>query len=151
MPVTVRPATPDEEALVRALVRDAGLPLDGLDTAALVLVATDEDARLMGTAALEQHDNGTGAVFLLRSVAVTPTGRGLGVGTALTEAALAYADAHAAPVALLTETADGYFPRFGFDPVGRDALPDALHGSVELQGACPVTAHALLRNGPAKA
>jgi amino-acid N-acetyltransferase len=54
-------------------------------------------------------------------------------------------DQQQAPVALLTETADGWFPRFGFRPVPREALPAALSASAELRGACPATARALLR------
>jgi amino-acid N-acetyltransferase len=38
-----------------------------------------------------------------------------------------------------------YFPRFGSTAVDRDRVPAALAASVELQGACPASAHALLR------
>jgi amino-acid N-acetyltransferase len=48
-------------------------------------------------------------------------------------------------VALLTETADGYFERFGFDRVDREQLPSAVSASPELSGACPDTARAYLR------
>jgi amino-acid N-acetyltransferase len=48
-------------------------------------------------------------------------------------------------VALLTETAAGWFPRFGFHPVDRAALDPALAASAELAGACPATAQAFLR------
>jgi amino-acid N-acetyltransferase len=50
-----------------------------------------------------------------------------------------------AAVALLTETGANYFPRFGFTAVDRDRVLAALAASVELQGACPASAHALLR------
>jgi amino-acid N-acetyltransferase len=76
---------------------------------------------------------------------VTPAWRGRGVGIALSAAALAHVDAAGSPVALLTETAAGYFPRFGFTPVDRDQLPASLAGSAELRGACPTSARALLR------
>jgi amino-acid N-acetyltransferase len=39
----------------------------------------------------------------------------------------------------------GYFPRFGFRPVDRAALPAALATSAELRGACPASARSLLR------
>lgn len=71
------------------------------------------------------------------------------MGAALVTAALATADAEAggtATVALLTETADGYFDRFGFTAVKRDTLPAALAASPELAGACADTARAYLRN-----
>jgi amino-acid N-acetyltransferase len=49
-------------------------------------------------------------------------------------------------LALLTETADEYFPRFGFTAVERTELPVELEASPELRGgACVTTAGALLR------
>jgi amino-acid N-acetyltransferase len=141
--VHVRAATGSDRSAVRRLVSAAGLPLDGLDDA-VVLVA-ESDSALVGTVALERHCDELGVAFLLRSAAVHPAEQGRGVGTALTRAALALVDAEGAPVALLTETAEHWFPRFGFAPVPRDRLPDCLAASAELRGACPATARALLR------
>ncbi len=143
-PVLVREATPADLAAATRLVVAAGLPLAGLSGAALVLVA-EAAGGLVGTVALERHGTGDDTAFLLRSAAVTPAWRGRGVGAALTAAVLGHVDAAGAPVALLTETAEGYFPRFGFVPAGRDGLPAALAGSAELRGACPASARALLR------
>ncbi|NYJ05004.1 GNAT family N-acetyltransferase [Petropleomorpha daqingensis] len=142
--VTIRPATQGDLASVRRLIADAALPLDGLDAVAVLLVAESDDA-VVGTVALERYVDGAGTVFLLRSAAVTAQHRGWGIGAALTAAALDRVDAERAPVALLTETADGWFPRFGFRPVARDELPEALAASAELRGACPDSARALLR------
>jgi amino-acid N-acetyltransferase len=141
--IELRPARPEELAAVRDLLVSAGLPLDGLEDAALLLVAV-RGAAVVGCAALERHGADGNAVQLLRSVAVREDLRGAGLGAALTERILAEADARKEPVALLTETAPGYFPRFGFRPVPRAALPVALFASKELQGACPATARAFL-------
>jgi amino-acid N-acetyltransferase len=143
-PVTIRAAAPEDVPGVRALVAGAGLPLDGLEDAGVLLVA-EADGELVGTVALERHGEGPETVFLLRSAAVAPGRRGRGIGAALTAEALERVDAVAAPVALLTETADGWFPRFGFHPLPRTDLPVALAASAELRGACPDTARALLR------
>jgi amino-acid N-acetyltransferase len=142
--VTIRRATPGDLAAVRTLIAEAGLPLDGLDDAALLLVA-EAGGAVVGTVALERYATDAGPVFLLRSAAVAPEHRGGGLGAALAAAALEHVDAERAPVALLTETADGWFPRFGFRPVARDELPEALAASAELRGACPDSARALLR------
>lgn len=143
-PVRVRDAAPADLAVVRRLIATAGLPLDGLDDAAHVLVA-EAGGRVVGTVALERHEAGSRPVFLLRSAAVDPTWQGRGVGTALTTAALERVDVARAEAALLTETAADYFPRFGFRAVDRAELPPALGASAELRGACPASAHALLR------
>jgi amino-acid N-acetyltransferase len=146
--LTVRAANRDEADSVGALVASAGLPTVGLDQAWAVVVMADDAGELVGVAALERH--GSPAVFLLRSVAVRPDRHGAGHGSALVNAALAAADADAggpATVGLLTETADGYFDRFGFRPVERDQLPAALAASPELLGACADTARAYVRTG----
>lgn len=143
-PVLVREATPAELATISALVTAAGLPLEGLADAAHVWVA-DAAGAIVGTVALERHGTGDATAYLLRSAAVDPAWRGRGVGAALTAAALPRVDADLVPVALLTETAATYFPRFGFVAVAREQLPAALGGSAELRGACPVSARALLR------
>ena len=143
-PVLVREATPADLAATQDLIAAARLPLAGLEDAALVLVAAAADGTVVGTVALERHGTGDDTAFLLRSAAVAPSWRGRGIGAELTAAALAHLDA-GAPVALLTETAAGYFPRFGFTAVPRDRLPTDLGASAELQGACPASARALLR------
>ena len=61
---------------VRALVHDAGLPLDGLGDVPTDLFAAHEDDELVGVAALEHH----GSHGLLRSVAVVQHRRGVGLG-----------------------------------------------------------------------
>lgn len=143
-PVRVRDATPADLPAARALITAAGLPLDGLADAAVVLVA-DAGGTVVGTVVLERHGSGPGTVFLLRSATVEASWQGRGVGAALAAGALRGVDAAAAPVALLTETADDWFARFGFTPVDRSSLPAALEGSAELRGACPASARALLR------
>ncbi|MGY1617190.1 GNAT family N-acetyltransferase [Geodermatophilus sp. SYSU D00691] len=140
----VRPAVPADLPAVHALVAASGLPLDGLDGATQVLVA-EEDGDVVGTVALERHGDGPATAFLLRSAAVAERRRGTGLGAALVTAALAPVDAAGAPVALLTESAANWFPRFGFVVVPREELPPALGASAELRGACPASAHALLR------
>jgi amino-acid N-acetyltransferase len=137
--VDIRLAHLEETNQVAELVTAAGLPTAGLAQAWRTWVAVDRD-QLVGTASLERH----GGAYLLRSVAVRDQARGRGIGAQLVRAALAAVDP-AGPVALLTETAAGWFPRFGFHPVDRAALDPAFAASAELAGACPATAQALLR------
>ena len=44
-------------------------------------------------------------------------------------------------VYLLTETASGFFPRFGFHPTHRAAVDLAVQQSVEFTSACPASMH----------
>jgi amino-acid N-acetyltransferase len=142
--VRVREATRADLPAVRELIAAAGLPLDGLHDACHVLVA-DADGLVVGTVALEQHGSGRDTALLLRSVAVHPSWRDRGIGAALIASALTPVDRAGADVALLTETAGDWFPRFGFIPVERTSLPRVLESSEELRGACPASAQAMLR------
>jgi amino-acid N-acetyltransferase len=123
-----------------ALLQQNTLPTDGLrDHLSTVLVAR-EDAGVIGSAALECY----GSVALLRSVAVVAAQRGQGLGERLTRAALDLAQARGiTEVYLLTETAQHYFPRFGFHAIPRRAVASAIHQSVEWTSACPETAQAM--------
>jgi amino-acid N-acetyltransferase len=145
--VTIRTADPADWPAIRALLAAAGLPTNGLAGSYRLFVAA-RAGRIVGTAALERHGDGADTAYLLRSVAVDPGARCSGLGARLVARALGEARGEA-PVALLTETAAGYFPRFGFIPVDRAQLPATLSSSAELRGACPDSARALLRRGPA--
>ncbi|WP_343966001.1 GNAT family N-acetyltransferase [Oryzihumus leptocrescens] len=147
----MRPAHDADDGPARELLTAAGLPLGGLGDSWRRWVV-DGSAGLDGVVALERHTGVGRPVYLLRSLVVRPDTRATGVGTALMRAALAGADAHEggrAAVALLTETAVGYFERFGFTATTREALPQALAGSAELSGACPSSAVAYWRAGAA--
>lgn len=145
---SVRAATETDAPAMRNLVVAAGLPLVGFADAWGRWVATDARAAVVGVVALERHEDAGGAAYLLRSLAVDPSQRGTGVGAALVQAALAAADTREgrrAGVGLLTETAAGYFDRFGFTATSWSGLPAALSASAELGGVCPSSAAAYWR------
>jgi len=131
--VTIRAAAVADLPGVRLLLEDAGLPLDGADAAfehGVVAVAGDT---VVGGAAVELY----GTDGLLRSVVVSPTLRGMGIGPALVTAAeemaagLGIRDLY-----LLTETAEDWFPRLGYVALERAAAPDGIAGSWEFRFAC---------------
>jgi amino-acid N-acetyltransferase len=105
-----------------ALLQQSSLPTDGLrDHLSTVLVAREN-----------------------RGVAVVATERDQELGERLTRAALELAQARGiTEVYLLTETAQHYFPRFGFHAIPRQAVAPAIHQSVEWTSACPETAQAM--------
>lgn len=135
--ITIRAATAADSAAVRGLLRDAKLPTAGVpDDLSHFLVAERAD-RLVGTIGLELY----GPAALLRSAAVSADARGTGVGEALMRALLDRARAErVGTLVLLTTTAEGWFPRFGFTRITRDEVPEALHASAEFRGACPASA-----------
>ena len=136
----IGPAFREDLPGILSLLEESGLPEDGLaDHLGTTLVAR-EGARVVGSAALELHR----FVVLLRSVAVAADRRGQGLGRRLAREALALARGRGAERAYpLTETADGFFPRFGFRPIGRAEVPEDVRGSVEFVSACPESARAM--------
>jgi amino-acid N-acetyltransferase len=145
--LSIGPARRDEIPRILELLEEAGLPPDGLTNHHSTTLVARRDGQVVGSAALELY----GQAALLRSVAVAKVLRGTGLGRRLTEAALALSrDFDVEETYLLTETADHYFPRFGFRPIPRSEVPRNVQSSVEFTSACPDTARAMvldLRSG----
>lgn len=133
----IEPAGAGDLDAVLQLLRDNALPVDGLsDHLDSTLVVRHGD-RIVGSAALEVYGDGA----LLRSVAVAPGLQRAGLGRALTDAAIDLARRRRIPALfLLTTTADGYFPRFGFERIDRAQVPATVRESVEFTSACPASA-----------
>jgi N-acetylglutamate synthase-like GNAT family acetyltransferase len=78
---------------------------------------------------------------LLRSIAVRPDYRGLGLAARLTRFLLQRAESDGrAAVYLLTENAAGYFSRRGFVTVERAEVPQALRRTRQFTTLCPQSA-----------
>ena len=137
MKVHIEPASDADGPSILQLLQEAGLPIDGLLEHLHTAFVARDGAAIVGCAALEVYADGA----LLRSVAVSPTARGHGLGDRLTEAAITLAHSLRAPaVYLLTTTAESYFPRFGFVPMTREQVPAGVQQSIEFRSACPASA-----------
>lgn len=139
--VEIRGARAEDRDAVAALLERTALPPDGLDEqfgdGYAVAVA---DGAVVGAAGIEVY----GRAGLLRSVAVDPAWQGHGLGLRLTRERLRWSEARGLDaVYLLTTSAAGYFPRFGFMPVPRDAVPAEVRGSLQFASVCPSTAEVL--------
>jgi amino-acid N-acetyltransferase len=64
------------------------------------------------------------------------------IGPAVREVLALASERGAESANLLTETADSFFPRFGFRPIGRAEVPEDVWGSVEFVSACLESARA---------
>ncbi len=130
---SVRSASPEDLPAIRDVVTGAGLPVDGIgEHWRDFFVVVDDGGAIVGVAGLEIYEGAA----LLRSVVVSPDARGGGIARDLVRACLARAeDRGAREVYLLTNTAEDYFLRFGFQTVARDAIPAAVQRSVEFTSA----------------
>jgi amino-acid N-acetyltransferase len=122
---------------VIALLEAAGLPTAGVPRALDDFLVADTGDGLAGAIGLERYGSGA----LLRSAVVRPAHQGTGIGAALVRAVLDRArDGGLREIFLLTTTAERWFPRFGFTPIAREQVPDAVRASVEFRDACPASA-----------
>lgn len=130
-------------AALAAALGVAGLPADDLhDPGRLFWRFRDPAGQVAGYAGLECY----GAEALLRSVVVIDTHRGMGLGRAISEAALRKAaTCDARRVWLLTNTAADFFEKLGFTPCDRSAAPAAIKATREFSTLCPDTAALLCR------
>jgi amino-acid N-acetyltransferase len=86
---------------------------------------------------------------LLRSLAVAPSARAAGAGTALVELAEAHARSHGVRnVYLLTTTAEDFFARRGYVRTGREAAPDAIRSTREFADICPAGSTLMVKHLP---
>jgi amino-acid N-acetyltransferase len=146
-PARIKPAGSLDVDSLQALLAAAHLPTDGFGEHLRTALVARDAAGIIGCVALERY----GSLALLRSLAVTSSRRGQGVGQQLVLAALDLARQHrVAAVYLLTTTAADFFARrFGFRPIGRAEVPVPIQQSVEFTSACPQTAQAMVREvGP---
>ena len=126
------------------LLRECELPADDL-TASLLshFQMARAQGHLVGCVGLELLE---GRIALLRSLAVKPAHRGLGIAERLCDDMESHARA-AGVIALhlLTTTASGYFALHGFRPVDRGSLPAPVRTTVEFRELCPTTAVAMTK------
>jgi amino-acid N-acetyltransferase len=133
----VRPASAADYPAVVSLLEAAGLPTAGVPRTLDDFLVAETGDGLAGAIGLERYGSGA----LLRSAVVRPGERGTGIGAALVRAVLDRArDGGVREIFLLTTTAERWFPRFGFTPIERAQVPDAVRASVEFREACPASA-----------
>jgi amino-acid N-acetyltransferase len=141
----IEPATAADGPAIVQLLGSCGLPPDGLLDHMRTAIVARGDNGVVGSAALEVYADGA----LLRSLAVDATLRGTGLGLRLTEAALDLARTLNVPaVYLLTNTAPGFFPKFGFERIERTHVPDGVRSSIEFRTVCCASAVTMRKSLP---
>ena len=134
---TIHNASQDELPDILALLDECELPREGLAAHLPTILVARNGNEVVGCSALELYQESA----LLRSVAVKPSYRNRGLGQRLTKAALDLATHRkVSNVYLLTETANLFFSKLGFEPISRSNVPEKLQRSVEFTTLCPDTA-----------
>jgi amino-acid N-acetyltransferase len=133
----LRPATGQDFDTLARLLEASALPTAGLPPGLDDFYVAERQGRVVGAIGIERY----GRAALLRSAVVDAAHRGSGIGEALVRRLLDHArERGITDLYLLTTTAERYFPRFGFTPVGREDVPGGVRESVEFREACPASA-----------
>jgi len=138
-----RGATKENLLRIKSFLRENGLPDVGVDGCVEnFVIAENENGSWIGVAGVEFYDESG----LLRSVAVDKQFRGRGHGRTLVNAILRNArEKGIKTIYLLTEDADNYFKRLGFQIVDRKDVDDVVKTSLEFTEACPECALVMRR------
>lgn len=125
-------------AQVEQLLAQAGLPIDDLaDAPGLRLIGIQRAGEWIGVIGMQPLADAA----LLRSLAVTPSERGFGHGTALVAAAESLAAKSGwRELYLLTTGAAAFFGRLGFATIPRDQTPAELRATRQFAQLCPASA-----------
>ena len=135
-------ATAGDATAVEALLRGAGLPLEGAAEALSRGVVARDRGAIVAAAAVERY----GDAGLLRSVVVAPERRGSGIGARLLAASETLAsELGIDKLYLLTDTAEEWFASLGYERTEREHVPARVRSSIEFTTACSDTAVAMKR------
>jgi N-acetylglutamate synthase-like GNAT family acetyltransferase len=133
----IRSAEAADFPAIHALLEANGLPTDGVQELLADFVVAEDGLDVIGVAGVER----CGEYGLLRSVAVDARWRSHGVARRLVDRLIETSRVRGLrALYLLTETAVGYFPNFGFETTTREAVPASIRATHEFTQACPASA-----------
>jgi amino-acid N-acetyltransferase len=144
MNIKIMPAQAEHLPALSGLLSALHLPVSDLpEGLGGFFLAFDGQGQLVGSAGVER----LGGIGLLRSVAVLPEQRKLGLGQQLQESALEAARGQGiSAVFLITDSAAAYFEKHGFRRIARAEAPVALAQTAQFSGLCPSSAVVMRRD-----
>lgn len=137
MDITYHKAIPENRAALESLLRSLSLPVEDLPADLANFMLAFDGSVLVGSAGVEP----VGTVGLLRSVGVAESHRNLGLAGRLFNSSVGNARIKGIrEIWLITNTADNYFERHGFERVERENAPGAIADTSQFKGLCPSSA-----------
>lgn len=138
MKIGIRKAVPADKELIRSLLSEVKLPVEGVDGGVTTFYVAEDESAILGIAGFEFY----GDDALLRSVAIRPGFQRQGIGSQIVDVMIAEARRrNVNEIVLLTETARKFFLARGFEVVDRSTVSnDAMRNASEFAYACPKSA-----------
>jgi len=130
-------ASTKENESIKKLLEENKLPIEDLEPGLQQFWIIKEDDTIAGVIGLEVYDT----YGLLRSMTTAEKFRNKGIASLLVDELFAFAKQKGLKeIYLLTETAEKYFERKGFERTSRDIVPVEIKQSKEFSSVCPTSA-----------
>jgi amino-acid N-acetyltransferase len=125
------------------LLRDNGLPFEGVAEDLRNFLVVKDGREIIGCAGLDIHER----TVLLRSVAVRKERQDQGLGTALISRILNSArNKHLKKLYLLTTDSSQFFSRFGFERIERNKVDPVIQQAELFTCCCPGSSVAMVKD-----
>lgn len=135
--MNIQKATEQARAAIVSLLQSQKLPTEDLPAVLENFLIAEEDGQLVALIGLERY----GRDGLLRSMVVHPAYRNRQIAERLVHQLETTASLSGiATLYLLTETAEKYFSRKGYNIISRSEVPPLLMQSSEFSHVCPASA-----------
>jgi amino-acid N-acetyltransferase len=135
--VNIAKAAENQREAVIGLLRAEKLPIDDLPLTLDNFFTATIDEQVIAAIGLEQY----GHDALLRSMVVASAHRNNHIASGLVQQLEDFAAKSGIDnMYLLTETAQHYFEKKGYDTINREAVPATIRASSEFSHVCPVSA-----------
>ena len=130
------PANEDLPVII-SLLSECSLPISDIEPGKQSFIVAEDEGKMIGCAGLEIY----GQIALFRSLAVKSDYRNLNIGKLLTNEVIALGRKKSiGEFYLLTNTAEGFFKKQGWNVTDRNEVPPGITRSSEFASICPSTA-----------
>jgi amino-acid N-acetyltransferase len=135
--IVVQPASQTDYFSITDLLSAQKLPIEDISRDLRHFFVAKKNEKIIGTIGMEQY----GEFGLLRSMATDLQFRNQGIASQLVEELFRHAKKMGIrTMFLLTETAESYFLKKGFETMKREEAPGAIRQSTEFSHVCPSSA-----------
>jgi amino-acid N-acetyltransferase len=147
MTTVIRSAVRDDWGDIERLIAQEALPTGDLSAAVCSYFKVyAEGSRIIGVIGLEPLAD---QCAMLRSLVVTPSARGQGIGHMLFECVEAQARLQRlTEIFLLTTSADGFFSQLGYERHNRESIPECVKVHEQFRSLCPTSAILMSKRVP---
>ncbi len=132
-----REAKESDIQCIRELLYSSGLPSSDLDGQAQKIFIAESEGKLVATGGIESF----GGIALIRSIAVVPEHRKIGIANSVYQLLEEYAcNSGVEELYLITESAKEYFQKLGFSEQERKTVPCLIKQTSQFSKLCPSSA-----------